>query len=54
MFKKIALIGVFAIASVISFGTSQVRAAKNQVGTTSVGSPTPRGLCGNVGLSGKC
>ena len=46
MLKKIALAGIFAVVSVVSFNVSSVSAAKpsNGVGS-SVGAPVAKSLC---------
>jgi hypothetical protein len=47
MLKKIALVGVFAVASIVSFGTS-VRAARLTNQTVPVSAPTMQGIrCGS-------
>ena len=51
MFKKIALVGIFALVSVVSFNASSAPSSRPQ--TISVQSPTMQGLCFG-GLSGKC
>jgi hypothetical protein len=43
MLKKIALIGVFAVVSVVSFSSSAVRASSDL--DRSVKAPVPRGMC---------
>jgi len=46
MLKKIALVGVFAFASTVSAGMSNIAAtAKSSGPTVSVGTPVPKGLC---------
>lgn len=44
MLKKIALAGIFAVVSVVSFNVSSVNAAKPSVGVGSVGAPVVRGM----------
>jgi hypothetical protein len=52
MLKKIALVGIFALVSVVSFNASSASPSGPQ--TTSIQGPTMKGLnpCGNI--SGKC
>jgi hypothetical protein len=45
MLKKIALAGIFAVASIISFKPATVN-AKPTTPTTTVGAPVMHGLCG--------
>lgn len=45
MIKKIALASIFAIASVISFSSSNVNAAKPSSAVPSIGAPVMHGLC---------
>ncbi len=44
MLKKIALAGIFAVVSVVSFNVTSVNAAKPSVGVGSVGAPVMQGL----------
>jgi hypothetical protein len=50
MLKKIALVGIFAVVSAVSFTSSTVSAAKpsNHV-VPSVGAPVMKGLCYAMG-----
>jgi hypothetical protein len=52
MLKKIALAGIFAVVSVVSFKVSSVNAAKptNSVPSAqpSVGAPVMKGICPSV------
>jgi hypothetical protein len=52
MLKKIALVGIFAVMSVVSFGTSTsnanataVRTATKPVNASSIAGPTMKGMC---------
>ena len=50
MLKKIALAGIFALVSVVSFNVRTVEAAKPSNSVGSVGAPVMKGMC----TSGKC
>ena len=46
MLKKIALAGIFAVVSIVSFSSSAVNAAKpSNHNVPSVGAPVMKGLC---------
>ena len=49
MFKKIALVGVFALTSVVSLGSGSVKAAKRVPSAATMGSPIVNGICPMVG-----
>lgn len=45
MLKKIALVGIFAVTSLVSLASSTVNAARPQASGLSVTAPIARGLC---------
>jgi len=45
MFKKVALASIFAVVSVVSFGSSTVSAARSAKIEQSVKAPVVRGMC---------
>jgi len=50
MLKKIALVGIFAVTSVVSLGSGTVKAAKQvPSGTVTMSSPTVNALCPMAG-----
>ena len=50
MLKKIALVGIFAVVSVVSFSSSSVNAARASDSVHKVGAPLMKGL----GCAMKC
>lgn len=48
MFKKIALVGIFALVSVVSFGTP-MNSASASTKAPSIASPVVKGLCSAYG-----
>jgi hypothetical protein len=49
MLKKIALAGIFALVSVISFTASTSNAARPSTSPSSVGAPVMKGFCAAMG-----
>jgi hypothetical protein len=51
MLKKIALVGIFAVISVVSLNSTRVSAAQSSTRTSIVGAPVMKGLraCGAFG-----
>jgi hypothetical protein len=45
MFKKVALASIFAVVSVVSFGSSTVSAARSAKIEQSVKAPVAKGMC---------
>ena len=46
MLKKIALAGIFAVASIVSFKPATVNAKTSNPGRASIATPVMQGFCG--------